>query len=236
MNGDMNGDEITRIQAAYQGYQDANLGATRWSPTNEGNHRIGSERAALIKCFLQRHGYLPLQECRILDAGCGSGDVLAGCVAWGAQPHSLFGLELLGGRAAAAQARHPSLAILQGNAAALGFDAASFDLVFFFTVFSSVLDDTMRQAMAAETVRVLKPHGAVVWYDLRIPNPRNANLRPLGRRQVAALFPSLTPHLCTTTVLPPLARRLGKSTAFVYPKLSRVGWLHTHIAGLLIKD
>jgi ubiquinone/menaquinone biosynthesis C-methylase UbiE len=232
----MSGDEITRIQAAYQGYQDANLGAARWSPTNKGNRRIGSERAAVIESLLQRHGYLPLQGRRILDAGCGSGDVLAGCIEWGAQPQHLVGLELLGGRAATAHALHPTVSILQGNAAALGFGDASFDLVFFFTVFSSVLDDTMRQAMAAETLRVLKPRGAVVWYDLRIPNPRNANLRPLGRRQVTALFPSLTPHLCTTTVLPPLARRLGKSTAFVYPKLSRVGWLHTHNAGLLIKD
>ncbi len=232
----MSSTEVTRIQNVYQGYHDANLGATRWSPANEGNRRIGSERAALIAGLLQRHGYLPLLGRRILDAGCGSGDVLAGCVEWGAQPQDLFGLELLGGRAAEAHARHPNLAVLQGNAAALGFGSATFDLVLFFTVFSSVLDDGLRRAMAAEALRVLKPQGAIVWYDLRTPNPRNPNLRPLGPRQIAALFPSLTLHLRTTTVLPPIARRLGKSSGFVYPTLSRVGRLHTHYAGLLIKD
>jgi ubiquinone/menaquinone biosynthesis C-methylase UbiE len=123
---------------------------------------------------------------------------------------------------------------LQGNAAALSFDAATFDLILFFTVFSSVLDDSLRQDMAAEALRVLKPGGAIVWYDLRLPNPGNKEVRPLSRKAIGTLFPTLTPHLQATTLLPPLARRLGRATGKLYPVLSRIGWLRTHYVGLLM--
>jgi ubiquinone/menaquinone biosynthesis C-methylase UbiE len=232
----MNNDEVVRIQQVYQGYSDANLGATRWSPNNAGNQQIVEERQAVLGEMLHDCGYTPLIGRRILDVGCGGGDVLADFARWGAQPQHLYGLELLASRAQAAHARHPELQILQGNATALGFDDNSFDLIVFFTVFSSVLSPEMREQLAAEAVRVLRPGGAVLWYDLRIPNPRNTHIRPLGRNQIAALFPTLTAHLRTTTVLPPLARRLGKSTAVMYPRLGVIPWLHTHYIGLLIDE
>jgi len=228
--------ELHRIERVYAGYEAAHRGADRWSPANAGNRQIGAERAALVGALLRGHGYAPLGGRRVLDIGCGSGDVLAGFTAWGAQPQQLCGLELLGGRAAAARARHPELPILQGNAAALGFDAAAFDLILFFTVFSSVLEDNLRRGMAAEALRVLKPGGAIVWYDLRMPNPGNPNVRPLDRKAIKALFPTLTPHLQATTVLPPLARRLGRATGMLYPLLSRMAWLRTHYVGLLLKE
>lgn len=228
--------ELHRIERVYAGYEAAQRGADRWSPANAGNRQIGDERAALVGALLHRYGYAPLGGRRVLDIGCGSGDVLWGFTAWGAQPQQLYGLELLGARAAAAHARHPELPILQGNAAALGFDAAAFDLILFFTVFSSVLDDGLRQDMAAEALRVLKPGGAIVWYDLRMPNPGNREIRPLSRTTIQALFPTLTPHLQTTTVLPPLARRLGRATGALYPLLSRLAWLRTHYVGLLIRE
>lgn len=228
--------ELHRIERVYAGYAAANRGAERWSAANAGNRAIGEERAALVGELLRRHGMAPLAERTVLDIGCGNGDVLAGFTAWGAQPQQLYGLELLETRAAAARTRHPALSILQGNAAALSFDAAAFDLILFFTVFSSVLNDSLRRNMAAEALRVLKPGGAVIWYDLRMPNPGNTNVRPLGRKAIGALFPTLRPYLQAGTLLPPLARRLGRATETLYPILSRVGWLRTHYVGLLSKE
>jgi ubiquinone/menaquinone biosynthesis C-methylase UbiE len=232
----MSGDELARIRQVYAGYGDANFGATRWSPQNRGNQSIAKEREAIIGGLLHAHGYAPLGERRVLDIGCGGGDVLAGFAAWGGRHDCLVGLELLAQRAAAAHARHPQLLMLQGNAAELGLDDGSFDLIVFFTVFSSVLDPQLRVQIATEASRVLRPGGAIVWYDLRTPNPRNTNIRPLGREEIQQLFPGLTPHLRTATVLPPLARRLGKTTAVMYPSLGRFAWLHTHYIGLLIDE
>jgi ubiquinone/menaquinone biosynthesis C-methylase UbiE len=232
----MNEQEIARIQQVYQGYSDAGLGATRWSAHNAGNRQIAGERRTMVGALLQKHGYAPLAGRRVLDVGCGGGDVLAEFQAWGGQTQNLYGVELLAQRAQAAHARHPELQIAQANAAQLSYGDATFDLVVFFTVFSSVLREELRQEMAAETMRVLRPRGAVVWYDLRTPNPRNPNIRPLRAAQIAELFPGLTPHLQTATVLPPLARRLGKSTAIMYPRLGVFPWLHTHHIGLLIDE
>jgi ubiquinone/menaquinone biosynthesis C-methylase UbiE len=232
----MSEQEIARIQEVYRGYSEAGLGATRWSEHNAGNREIAAERRAVVGELLRAHGYAPLAGRRVLDVGCGGGDVLADFQAWGAAAQNLYGVELLAQRAQAAHARHPELQIAQGNAARLGFGDETFDLVVFFTVFSSVLRAELRREMAAEALRVLRPEGAVVWYDLRIPNPRNSNIQPLSRAQIGALFPRLTPHLRTATVLPPLARRLGKSTAIMYSRLGAFSSLHTHYIGLLIKE
>jgi len=229
----MNSNEWERIQQVYQGYSDANLGGTRWSASNAGNRLIGAERQALAGQLLNKYGFAPLGERRVLDIGCGNGDVLASFCQWGAQPKHLYGLKLLPQRAAAAHSRYPDLHIMQGNAAMLGFDTGVFDLILFFTVFSSVLNDDLRQTIATEALRILKPGGAIIWYDLRIPNPGNANVKPLGRKELQSLFPSLTLDLQATTLLPPLARRLGKATELLYPRLSRLGWLRTHYVGLL---
>jgi ubiquinone/menaquinone biosynthesis C-methylase UbiE len=207
-----------------------------WSPENAGNREIVQQRNATLHKLLGAHGRLPLTDLRILDAGCGGGDVLASLVEWGALPQNLHGLELLPQRAAAAHDRHPTLQIHQGNAASQAFADDSFDLVLFFTVFSSVLDESLRRQMAAETMRVLKPGGAVVWYDLRILNPRNQNTRPLSRGAIAGLFPNLRQELRTTTLLPPLARRLGDLTAIMYPILNALPLLRTHYLGLLLDD
>jgi ubiquinone/menaquinone biosynthesis C-methylase UbiE len=232
----MNEQEIARIEQVYQGYRDAGLGATRWSEHNAGNREIVAERRRVVGELLRAHGYASLGGRRVLDVGCGGGDVLADFQAFGAAAQNLYGVELLAQRAQAAQARHPELQIAQANAAHLAFGDETFDLVVFFTVFSSVLRAELRREMAAEALRVLRPQGAVVWYDLRIPNPRNPNIEPLGRGEIGALFPHLTPHLRTATVLPPLARRLGKSTAIMYPSLGVFPWLRTHYIGLLIKE
>lgn len=232
----MSSSEIERIQQVYQEYSAANLGAILWSPENMGNRAIVHERHTALQRLLSTHGRLPLTEFRILDAGCGSGDVLASLIEWGALPQNLCGLELLPQRAAAAHDRHPTLQIHQGNAASQAFADNSFDLVLFFTVFSSVLDESLRRRMAAETMRVLKPGGAVIWYDLRIPNPRNQNTRPLSRKAIAELFPHLKQELRMTTLLPPLARRLGNLTAVMYPILNKFPLLRTHYLGLLLDD
>jgi hypothetical protein len=105
-------------------------------------------------------------------------------------------------------------------------------VVLLFTVLSSVHDDRIARALAAEVRRVLAPGGVVAWYDLRAPSPANDQVRPWAAADVHALFPDLEGRLRPVTLLPPLARRLGGWTDRLYPWLAR-GPLRTHLVGTL---
>jgi ubiquinone/menaquinone biosynthesis C-methylase UbiE len=227
--------EIERLIQVYQGYQQDPAVQARWSKTNVGNQWIAEERRRAIASLLQGHGFLPLQEKRVLDIGCGSGAVLASLTDLGAQPHNLYGIDLLPDRIEAARQAYPGICFICGNAESLDFPDAHFDLVLLFTVLSSILDNRMAHNVAREACRVLKPGGAVLWYDFRYNNPWNPHVRGITKQQIHQLFPGLEMHLRTITLLPPLARRLGRMTPILYPLLAAIPPLRTHYLGLLIE-
>lgn len=228
--------EVDRIKQVYAGYSSAGLGRKLWSAENPGNQTIVRERMDRLGRLLQVGGLLPLTGRRILDIGCGNGDVLASFAQWGARPQNLFGVDLLAERAFGACARHPDLAFQQSNAEHLAFAARSFDMIVFFTVFSSILDQTMRQHVAQEADRILAPGGTVVWYDFRYRNPNNPHTQPLTPADVSQLFPGYTMRMEAVTLLPPLARRLGAVTDLLYPALAAIPPLRSHYVGLLFKS
>ena len=134
------------------------------------------------------------------------------------------------------RSKWPALSPLQcANAEQLGFPDTSFDLVLLFTVFSSILNEQMSCNVAYEVSRVLRPGGAVLWYDFRYNNPRNPNVRGMTKRYIETLFPGLHMRLHTITLLPPLARRLGRLTPVLYPVLAAIPPLRTHYLGVLVK-
>ena len=61
-----------------------------------------------------------------------------------------------------------------------------------FTVFSSILNDSVRKQIAAEMLRVAKPGGGVLWFDLRVNNPRNPNVRGVTAARFANCSPIAT--------------------------------------------
>jgi len=228
--------EVERIKQAYQQYDEANLASRLWSTVNRGNQTIVSERTSKLHDLLAETGFLPLNTHRILDVGCGNGDVLASCLTWGARPENLHGVELLENRVIAAKQRHPNINFELGNAEHLPYPDSYFDLVMFFTVFSSILDPAMRRHVAAESIRILKPGGAIVWYDFRYRNRRNPHTRPMTKDDIIELFPHFHLKLAPVTLLPPLARRLGLFTNYLYPLLATIAPLRTHLIGLLVKS
>lgn len=228
--------EIERIKRTYQQYIEADFANRLWSAGNRGNQEIVLERMSRLDDLLTEAGHLPLDTHRILDIGCGNGDVLASCLRWGAKPANLHGVELLENRVAAAKQRHPDFHFALGNAEYLPYPDAYFDIVMFFTVFSSILDAAMRHHVAAEATRILKPGGVVVWYDFRYRNRRNPHTRPMTRADITALFPFFHYKLEAVTLLPPLARRLGLFTRLLYPVLAAIPPLRTHLIGLLVKS
>ena len=229
--GDMkSSSEVERITQVYQQYQ-----TSKWDEAQPGNRAMLQERQARLQRLLQQQGYWPLADKEILDVGCGSGKTLAQFVAWGADPSHLVGVDLLPDRVALARHHHPAITFQQANAERLDFENGRFHLILTFTVFSSILDASMRHNIAAELNRVLRPGGSLVWYDFRFNNPRNPHVRGVKKQQIQALFPDLTLTCQSLTLLPMLARRFGRFTPTVYPLLARFVWLHTHYLGLLQK-
>jgi ubiquinone/menaquinone biosynthesis C-methylase UbiE len=174
-----------------------------------------------------------LSRARILDVGCGDGDLLASLVEGGADPKNCLGLDLMPERVTAAQSRLPEATFMEGNAACIPLEAASGDVVVLSMLISSVLSDSMAAKICRECKRVLARGGVIAWFDSRFPNPANSDVRAVGKRTLRRLFPEFRLDLDSITVVPPLARALGGRTSSLYPALARVPFLRARYAGLL---
>jgi len=93
----------------------------------------------------------------------------------------------------------------------------------------------MAGCVLTEVRRVLMPGGTVLWYDFRYNNPWNPHVRGMTKRHIRQFFPGFEMHLRTITLLPPLARRLGRLTPVLYPLLAAIPPLRTHYLGLLLR-
>jgi SAM-dependent methyltransferase len=192
------------------------------------------ERERLVLQLLDRCGLMPLAGKRILEVGCGTGKWLRDLVAWGAEPEHLFGVELLQASAVRARRLCPQAVTIEcGNGAELKFEGGSFDIVLQANVFTSVLDEDMRQAMAGEMLRVLRPGGVIVWYDLFMRNGCNSYLRPVTRADIERLFPGCSIDLRRISLVPPLTRLLAPRWWGLCSMLSRFPPLCTHYLGAI---
>lgn len=225
--------EVERIRSVYETYIPSV--SNRWSAANIGNQCIVDERHRLVEDLLQRNGLLPLTGTRILDVGCGWGGELARMVTLGADPSRLVGIDLIKERIARAQTKHPNIEFAVANAEVIKSPDDSFDVVMLFTVFSSIQELQMARSVASEIRRVLRPGGAILWYDFRYNSPFNPHVRGVTASRLSLLFPGFSQDLVSATVAPPLARRLGVMARPLYQALSRLPFLHTHYVGLLRK-
>src|SRR5207249_1518533 len=125
---------------------------------------------------------------------------------------NLVGIDLSAERIGTARATYPDFTFVDGNAEHLPFRDHSFDIVLAFTIFSSILDRTMAKNIAREIARVLAKQGAVVWHDMRYPNPWNPNVRAMTKPRIRELFPTFEQDLELIYLLSPVSRRLGRLT------------------------
>jgi ubiquinone/menaquinone biosynthesis C-methylase UbiE len=228
--------ELERLQRVYDEYERDTSVSAKWSSLNPGNRAMIAERDDAIRDLLEAHGRWPLGDTVVVDVGCGSGGFLRRLEAWGARPERLAGVDVYAPYLEAARARQPHVSFLQGSADDLPFETGSVDLVSVFTVFSSILDRALADAVAQSITRVLRPGGGVLWYDFRVPSPLNrANVRSIRRAEIARLFPGFGADLRRITLIPQLARRLGRLTRVAYRPLALPWPMRTHYVGLLTK-
>lgn len=190
------------------------------------------QRQRLMLDLLKTHGYDKLHEMTILEVGCGSGKVLAEFVHYGASPSQTHGIDLLPNRLYQAQKRLCQSPIICADGQSLPFRSNTYDLVLQFTALSSVLDDTVKQRMAAEMLRVLKPTGAILWYDFWL-NPTNPQTKGIRKSEIRRLFPDCKYTFRQITLAPPLARRLVPISWTVASLMDKLRVLNTHYLVLI---
>jgi SAM-dependent methyltransferase len=185
--------------------------------------------------MLHRASLFPLHGLRVADIGCGDGTWLLEFLQWGADPAALCGIDLRAERVESARRRIPQADLHTGSASELPWADGSFDLVSQFTVFTSMLDPALKRAVAAEMVRILKPGGAILWFDFRFHNPRNPQVRGVRATEIRSLFPDCEVQLTPVLLAPPLCRRVAGWSWPLAELLTALPFLRTHYAGLIRK-
>ena len=185
------------------------------------------QRDLAVFIALQRRGVLPLIDKKIIDFGSGTGARLRDFIRLGAEPHQLYGLELSRRRIHVGRRISPNIPVVLASGAAAPFASETFDIALNFTMMSSVLSSSVSAAIAAEMLRVLRPGGVVLWYDLRYRNPWNPNVRPYGKREIRRLFSGQDVSFQSLTPVPSLTRRWNVPIWF-YWMASASRWVRTH--------
>jgi SAM-dependent methyltransferase len=220
---------LDQIREAYADYD--RTGRQRlWDAANPGYARLGSDLLSRVLDELRRS--LPVGGGRVLDLGCGSGD-LYGHAAAAELGTQWTGVDLRPAVIELATSRFEGGDFIVASADAVPRPDSSFDVVVAQVLFSSLPAEALERGVAAEVARLLKPGGWLVWSDLRYANPSNRNVHAVGMNRIQRLFPGWHVDLQPAGLLPPLARRLGLSTPILYPALSAIAPLRSHLVGRL---
>lgn len=173
----------------------------------------------------------PLNGRSVLDIGCGSGTRLMAFREMGAG--ALAGVELLAERCALARQNTIDAEVVQGSAHSLPWADGTFDIVSQFVVFTSILDPNLKQRIAREMLRVLKPSGVIIWHDFRVNNPRNRNVKGIPKAEIHYLFPGCKVDLRSMMLAPPLAKLLVPRFPSLAAKIEKLPFLRTHYVAFI---
>jgi ubiquinone/menaquinone biosynthesis C-methylase UbiE len=147
-----------------------------------------------------------------------------------------YTVDLLPDRIAEAKSLSPcGIRLHCGHAADLPLASDSFDLVVQSTVFTSILEPSVKRQVASEMRRILKTDGLILWYDFQVNNPRNSDVQGVTRQEIYELFPNCRIELRRLTLAPPLLRLLAPYSWLLCHLLSQVPWLCTHYLGAIRK-
>jgi ubiquinone/menaquinone biosynthesis C-methylase UbiE len=184
---------------------------------------------AVIK-WINSCSILPIEEKKLLEIGCGTGNNLLQFIRLGFSPENLVGNELLQERINKARYRLPAeLNMFSGNALDLTIQDCQFDIVFQSMVFSSILDEKFKLQLAKRMWGWVKEEGGVLWYDFIYNNPWNKDVKGIPYKKVKEYFPEGSIKKWKITLAPPLSRIVTKIHPSFYNIFNLFPFLRTHI-------
>jgi ubiquinone/menaquinone biosynthesis C-methylase UbiE len=201
-----------------------------WSLSNPGFRRLVYERDRSIMELLRNS--IPPNGGSVVDLGSGSSR-LAGIAHDAGIQCDWLGLDIDETAVAESSRTYPWARFVVASADRIPLPDASVDVMLASVLFSSLPSHDFERDVARDIGRVLRPGGWLIWFDLRIDNPSNPAVHGISRRRLEALFPGWEPEVESSTLLPPIARRLGRTTPFLYPMLVAVPLLRSHLIGRL---
>lgn len=219
--------EIERIENIYEKYLDDERLNQKWSLDNEGNKQIEREKFNLVNNFVVST-YEELNNLKVIEIGCSSGNMIDTLKRVGIKDKNIFGIDIRSERLKLTKRKYPHSNIITMNATNITFENDTFDFITVFTLFSSIINPDIRKSIAKEIIRILKPGGFILFYDVRYNNPFNKNLVAIRIREIKRLFPKMQFKVDRVTILPPLVRMLGKANSYLYKYLSSINFLNTH--------
>jgi SAM-dependent methyltransferase len=227
--------EQERIRTVYRAWHGGKpVAAYSWHRP-EVMEQIASQNRVIGQLLASAFGP-DLSEVRALDVGCGTGRFLRQLITWGADPGKLAGTEYQEDRLEEARLR--TAAGVHWHLGDLDFAAPqTVDFVAAQTVFSSILDNGTRTALAREMWRVLKPGGWCLIFDFRYNNPANPNVRKVTLSQLRSYWPAPVRHYRTLQLAPPIARRLARAPRLATELLvTLIPALRSHFVYMARKD
>ena len=200
--------DLDRLRLEYADREARFASDDRYSLTNPAYRFLKTQLHSSVQAVLRRKLQVSLADCRLLEVGCGNGNVLMDYQQMGACHENIAGVDLLPGRLRQAHGEHPSFSFVCADAQDLPFHPGSFDLLLQYTVFSSILDAAIKSNLAGEMLRVLDAGGLILWYDFWL-NPSNRQTRGIRPAEIRQLFPGCSYEFHRITLAPPIARRLA---------------------------
>lgn len=231
----MNG-ELDQIRERYLRRDQLGRDAFAYSLLRPDQYMAQQEKERACLSILSRFDPAAIKRMKVLEIGCGGGTNILQFLRWGFLPENIKGNELLTDRCV--QARHilpAAVEIIEGDACSLRLPDRSFDIVMASTVLTSILDKSFRVQLAKKMWSLVKPGGAVLWYDFIYNNPANADVTAIPRRQVLELFPEARAFTRKVTLAPPIARLVSRRNPGLYSLFNFFPFLRTHLIAWLVK-
>jgi SAM-dependent methyltransferase len=227
--------ERQRIQLEYQ-RRAREIQPDFYSPWQPGEILFRNGRKGVAARMLHEAQVFPRAGDKCLEVGCGTVGWLPDLISWGVSESDLHGIDINPLRITEAQQILPVADLRVGDGTSLPWESDLFRLVISATVFTSILDKSVRHVVASEIIRVLAPGGALLWHDFAFDNPQNGSVRGINRTELRNLFPTLTGKIRSATLAPPLARLIAPRSWTLATFLEAIPLLRTHLLAVLIKS
>ncbi|MCE9637655.1 MAG: sugar transferase [Planctomycetes bacterium] len=237
--------ERNRLERVYARRDADPATAPRDDAADPGHAWLVANRERRLRRLLGAEEVHTLGEGPHLDVGCGRGSSAPLLRALGARGR-IVGIDSLAARLAAAvpdgesyaattaSSDHISstatLARLCGDASRLPFRSRASGSALLATIASSIADPELRRRAAREAVRVLRPGGVALWYDLRM---RGRTTTAISAPAVRCLFPGCRVTTARAGLIPPLARAAARISPRLCDLLAALPPLRSHLVAVI---